>query len=387
MLTEGVEDKEPRLELVVSPLALRRWHKDWDSLAAASGLPYCSPDWMLSWWENAAPEGSELRVAIAHDGTSLLGIAPFFLKYRRGDLATLRLLGSGKSMPIEPIAKDGWVERLGPQFARLLNDAWPRPDVITFEGVSVTSPWPDLFVSEWPGTARPWKYTDVSRPSPFVTTTTNYEEWFSSKTKNFRQQMRRSQRQLEKKGAVTRLVTDASELDRKLQSFSRLHYLRWDERGGSNALNKNIEAMLLDAGKKMIGDGRFQLWTIEVDGEDISSHLFIRAGHELAYWLGGFDPEWSSHHPSLVTILAAIEHAFSSGVKRVNLGAGGRPYKYRFSDDADTLEWLTLAPHKGRYPVTRLQLLPRQVGHAVSNHLSPEARHKLKTLIRSGRRP
>ena len=387
MLVERVE-QEPRLELVVSPLVLRRWHSDWDALAQASGLPYCSPDWMMSWWANAAPAGSELRVAVAHDGQELLGIAPFFVKYRRGDVATFRLLGSGKSMPIEPLAKPGWERRLAPEFARLLCDAWPRPDVLTFEGISVNSPWPELFRTEWPGTQSPWRYRDISRPSPFVTTANGtFEEWFSSKTKNFRQQMRRSQRQLESKGGVSRLITDPSELNAKLESFARLHHERWDQRGGSNALNPSIEAMLREAGRKMIGSERFQLWTIEVDGRDISSHLFIRAGGELAYWLGGFDSAWASHHPSMISILHAIQHGFSTGVKRVNLGAGGRPYKYRFSDDADTLDWLTLAPHKARYPVTRLQLLPRQVGRAVSNHLSAETRSKLKTLMQSSRRP
>ena len=386
MLAERAE-LEPRFQMVVSPLALRKWHGGWDALAVAAGLPYCSPDWMMSWWENAAPSGSELRVAVATDGEELVGIAPFFLKHRRGDLATYRLLGSGKSMPIEPLAKKGWEQRLSAGFARLLWEGWPRPDVITFEGISVTSHWPELFRREWPESHEPWKYTDISRPSPIVTLADRtFEDWFASKTKNFRQQMRRSQRQLEKKGAVSRLVTGVDELDTRLQSFARLHHQRWEGRGGSNALNPSIETMLRDAGRKMIDAGRFQLWTIEVDGRDISSHLFLRAGDELSYWLGGFDSEWGSHHPSMVSILAAIEHGFETGVKRVNLGAGGRPYKYRFSDGADTLDWVTLAPHKARYPVTRLQLLPRQVGRAVSNHLSPETRSRLKSVLKTSRR-
>lgn len=386
MLVDRVE-QGPRLELVMSPLGLHKWRAGWDALAVEAGLPYCSPDWMLSWWEKAAPEGSELRVAIATEGDELLGIAPFFLKHRKGDLATFRLLGSGKSMPIEPLAKKGLEPQLASAFAGLLWDSWPRPDVITFEGVSVGSPWPELFRSEWPSSPEPWRYTDVSRPSPAVNIANKtFEEWFSSKTKNFRQQMRRSQRQLEKKGAVSRLITDPDELGSKLESFAGLHHQRWDERGGSHALNQNVEAMLREAGRRMIGSGRFQLWTIEVEGRDISSHLFVRAGGELAYWLGGFDSAWASQHPSMVSILDAIEHGFETGVKRVNLGAGGRPYKYRFSDEADTLDWVTLAPRKGRYPITRLQLLPRQVGRAMSNHMSPATRSKLKSVLRSTRR-
>lgn len=388
MFSDGVGLPAPRFELVISAEGLERWRNGWDALATASGLPYCSPDWMMSWWHNAAPQGAELRVAIAAAGDELLGVAPFFLHYGRGDLAIYRLLGSGKSMPMEILARRGWERRLAPAFARLLREGWPRPDVVSFDGISATSPWPDMLRREWPMSPEPWMYRDVSRPSPTVDVGgKSYDEWFGSKTSNFRQQMRRAQRQLVKRGAVTRLVTDVDELKPKLDEFARLHHLRWVGRGGSNALNRRIEAMLLDAGRRMMDSQRFQLWTIEVDGKDISSHLFVRAGGELSYWLGGFDDEWASTHPAMVTILAAIEHACTTGVQRVNLGAGGRPYKYRFSDGADTLDWVTIAPHKPRYPITRLQLFPRQVGHAIAKHLSPETKLRVKSALSSRRRP
>ena len=387
MLEQSERPDEPRLDLLVSARALEPWRAAWDELAVAAGLPYCGPDWMLSWWEHAAPSGAELRVALAARRGELLGLAPFFVEHRRGDLAVYRLLGSGKSMPIELLAKPGWEGRLAPAFAQLLREGRPHPDVITFEGVPTTSPWPDMLRREWPQANEPWMHKDVRRPAPTVDTTEqDFDKWFGSKTRNFRQQMRRAQRQLAQKGASTRLITDPSELDGKLESFARLHYQRWVDRGGSNALNPRIEAMLRAAGPALLPEGRFQLWTIEADGRDVSSHLFVRAGGELSYWLGGFDDDWASMHPSMVTILAAVERACTTGVSRVNLGAGGRPYKYRFADAADALEWITLAPHKARYPVTRLQLLPRQVGHAVSKRLSPEAKLRLKSVLASRRK-
>lgn len=383
--SEGPE--EPRLDLVTSARGLEPWLEAWDDLAVRSGLPYCSPVWMLSWWEHAAPAEAELRVVVAARGNELLGIAPFFVHSGRGDLARYKLLGAGKSMPIEPLARQGWEGRLAPGFAQLLREAWPHPDVISFDGVPSTSPWPDMLRREWPHPSDPWMHKDVVRPAPTVDVQgKSYEEWFGSKTRNFRQQMRRAQRQLVNKGATIRLVDDAEQLESKLQSFARLHYARWEDRGGSNALNPRIEAMLLDAGRVLVPEGRFQLWVAEVEGLDVSSHLFVRAGGELSYWLGGFDDEWAQMHPSMLTILAAVEHACDTGAERVNLGAGGRPYKYRFADSADSLEWVTLVPHKPRYPVTRLQLLPRQVGHAVSKRLSPETKVKLKSALASRRR-
>ena len=388
LLERSERPDEPRVDLIDSARALERWRGPWDELAVAAGLPYCSPHWMLSWWEHAAPAGAELRAAVATQGDELLGLAPFFVHHGRGDLAVYRLLGAGKSMPIDPLAKQGWEGRLAPGFAQLLREGWPHPDVVTFDGVPTTSPWPDMLRREWPQSNEPWMHRDVRRPAPTVDTADkSYDEWFASKTRNFRQQMRRAQRQLTQRGAVTRLVTDRAELEPKLESFARLHYRRWVQRGGSNALNPRIEAMLRTAGTALLAQGRFQLWIIEVDGRDVSSHLFVRAGGELSYWLGGFDDEWAAMHPSMVTILAAVEHACATGVERVNLGAGGRPYKYRFADAADVLEWITLVPHKARYPVTRLQLLPRQVTQALSKRLSPETKLRLKSALANRRRP
>ena len=387
LIERSTRPDEPRLEVISSTRDLERWHGAWDHLAIEGGLPYCSPHWMLPWWRNAAPRGAELRILVASKGDELLGLAPFFVHHGRGDLAAYRLLGTGKSMPIEPLAKRGWEGRLAPGFAQLLREGWPHPDVLTFDGIPMTSPWPDMLRREWSQTNEPWMHKDVARPAPTVDVAgKTYDEWFGSKTRNFRQQMRRAQRQLQQKGAVTRLISDVEELQPKLASFARLHHGRWATRGGSNALNPRVEAMLFEAGRAMMARDRFQLWTIEVGGRDISSHIFVRAGGELSYWLGGFDDEWAATHPSMLTILAAVEHACATGVERVNLGAGGRPYKYRFADAADSLEWITIAPRNARYPVTRLQLLPRQVGHAVSKHLSPEAKLRLKTALSTRRR-
>jgi CelD/BcsL family acetyltransferase involved in cellulose biosynthesis len=174
----------------------------------------------------------------------------------------------------------------------------------------------------------------------------------TTKSPNFRQQMRRDRRRLDRRGAVFRMAT-VNELDRDLRYFAQLHYGRWDSRGGSDVLDHRIEAMLRSAARELLLSDRFRLWSLDIDGETISSHAFMEAGGELAYWLGGFDPSWASYKPSLQVILAAIEHAWQTGARRLDLGDGGETYKYRFAEQEDTLQRVILVPPGLKRPLIR----------------------------------
>ena len=67
-------------------------------------------------------------------------------------------------------------------------------------------------------------------PAPFVSLKGGtYEEWFASRSANFRQQMRRDRRKLDEQGAAFRLSTEST-IEKDIASFSRLHGARWDPR-------------------------------------------------------------------------------------------------------------------------------------------------------------
>ena len=101
----------------------------------------------------------------------------------------------------------------------------------------------------------------------------------------------------------------------------------------------------------------------------------------MSYWNGGFDEAWAADKPALVTILAAIEHAWAAGDRRFDLGAGGQPYKYRFADGQDEVEWVRLVPRGPRYPLARLSLVPLQARRGVAARLSDDAKERLRRAI------
>ena len=379
MLETDLVDREDELE---------PYRAAWDALAVASARPYCAPGWMLPWWRHVAePRGARLRTVVVLDGAELVGIAPFCVERAWGGFSEYRLLGALTSHRIGPLARPGREREVARAVAMVLAEASPRPRALRFEGVDASSPWPGLLAESWPGHPGPECCLAASDPAPTVTLRgLTYDEWFSSKSNSFRREMRRMRRKLEAHGAVFRMTSSTDELERDLRSFVRLHLSRWAGKGGSGAVDVlGRDDFLLEVGLELLPQGRFRVWSIDVEGQPISSHLFLAAGGELSYFLGGFDEAWAAFKPSMLAILAALEDCFRRGELRFDLGAGGQPYKFRFADEDDPLAWSSLFPRDVRYPLTRSQELAARLkflAEVQARRLPPGVQSGLRRALR-----
>ena len=380
----GGGDRTVRSEVISRVDYLESLADRWDELSVRVRAPFTSPRWLVPWWRHAAPDGAQLCVIVLWDEGALVGVAPYFIEPDRFGLRKLRALGAGASLYVEPVAVPGSEEVLARAIGERVAGLAPGVDYMSFEGVYESSPWKDLIARMWPGQGC-WWHAPLTMPAPFVDASSRtYEEWFSSKSKNFREQTRRRRRQLEKKGATFRMSSTGEEISADVLAFTELHHARWDPKGGSAVLTEGVQAMLPVAGRELLDEGRFRLWSIEIDGAVISSHLFVEAGGESAYWLGGFHPDWSAQQPALQTLIAAIEDGWGRGDRRIDLGAGGQDYKYRLADGDVPVVWGVLVfPSRKRWLV-RARLGPYHLRRAALNRASPELKEKVKALLRRG---
>ncbi|HEY7960759.1 MAG TPA: GNAT family N-acetyltransferase [Solirubrobacteraceae bacterium] len=373
-------------ELIEEEAGLQRWRAGWDRLAVLCGQPYCAPGWMLAWWHHAIGGTAVLRTVAVHERGELIGIAPYQAQLGRAGLAQYRILGAGGAHRLGPLATPGREPEVAAAIARTLAAATPRPSGFLMEGVDRASPWPDLLRGAWPGPLRPRRSVGYAMSAPTVALGgLDYEQWFASRSSNFRQQMRRKGRQLEARGGHIRLAASAAEQAGDLEAMIRLHHLRWADRGGSGVMTPRVEAALREAAPALLDGQRLRLWTIEVDGEPVCVQLFVAAGGELAYWGGGFDPAWEEFQPAQQAILAAVRDAFQRGEQKVDLGGGDQRYKWRFADRDEPVAWISLFPRNRRYPLTRAQLLPaesRQSARALARRLPARWQSRLKRFLR-----
>ncbi|MEX0984519.1 MAG: GNAT family N-acetyltransferase [Actinomycetota bacterium] len=358
---------------------------EWDGLAVGLGLPYGGPAWMLAWWRHLASPGAHLRVFAVRDGDELVGLGAFHLVRETAGTWHGRLLAARYGgTPLGPLAAAGREREVAAAIAGGLAEARPRLHAVHLDGVPASSRWPQALRRGWPGGAVLQR--EARRPLPTIEMTgLSFEEWMAAKSTNFRQTLRRRRRQLEAEGAVVRLSASVGEAHADLAAFERLHESRWEWRGGSGRLRPATQAFLADLAEELLPSGRFRLWSVDLGGETISSHLFICAGGRAGYWLGGFDDRFARYSPAMVTLLAAIEHAWASGDTSVGLGAGRQGYKARFTDHAEDLDWVRLVPARAAAsPRTWVGVAPSFVADGVRNRVPASAKAWLKSRAASG---
>jgi len=355
----------------------------WDELAALTGRPYCSPAWMMSWWQHAAPPGALLRIMPVFEGEDLVGIAPLFADRGFAGVSRYRLLAAGTSAPLDILARPGMERTVCPLIARSLAQAEPAPDVIMLEGLPGDSPWARLLCDVWPGRGTLKLRRQFSQAEPFVKLSgSTYDEWFASKPSTYRRYLRRDLRAMNEHGATLRVSRSPEELTRDLKALAELHHARWRKRGGSGVLDTRVEHMLAEAGGHLFRQGRFRLFSVELDGRTISAALFVAAGGEAAYWLGGFDErETRVRHPGIMTLRYALEQSFSTGDRGLSLGPGGQRYKHELTSAARSVEWVLLIPSGLRSFLARAQLAPLRTRIVLAQRVSPEAKRVVRRLL------
>jgi CelD/BcsL family acetyltransferase involved in cellulose biosynthesis len=357
----------------------RPYFPAWDQLAVDSSEPFCSPGWMNTWWLHAAPNGSSLRLILAFEGRDLVGVAPFFVDRPAKLLTRYRMLGAGCSSRLDLLSRRGMQTEVAASIASCVTTVTPRPDVLMFEGIARRSPLPISLAESWPG--RPARLLQqFHQPAPHIATQgRSYEEWFTSKGRHFRHHIRSSLRQVQREGGSFRLASTPAELESSFPEFFDLHHRRWRSRGGSGVLNDGIERMLMNV-SQVLEEGRLNIWTMLVNERPVGAHVFLSTGEESACWLGGFDDEWAHLQPALMTMLKGIEHSFSAGHRRIDLGPGAQEYKLRLADGAEDLQWVLVIPAGPFSALARTQLLQQRARMALARRLSPETKRTIRRI-------
>jgi CelD/BcsL family acetyltransferase involved in cellulose biosynthesis len=293
-------------EVVEEAAALSAHAAAWDALAVAARRPVAAPGWLLPWLEHAGA-GARPHTVIVREDRETVAIAPFVAAREHG-VRRLRLMAARTSFGVDVLCRPGREEEAAAHIRSVLN-----ADAITFDGIPGGSPWPALLGGR--GMHAPRIAMRVAVPEVRLT-----PDWLSTRSANFRQQMRRAWRKLD-----AQLTTEPD-----VEAFARLHRARWDPRGGSGVLTPGVEAMIASAAEQL-GPDRLRMFTLRAEDRAISAHLFLAAGGHVTYWLGGHDDAYAKHHPAQVVILRAIEDAIERGDETLDLGAGDQPYKRRFA--------------------------------------------------------
>lgn len=292
---------------------------EWAALAELAGHPFATWDWNAGWWRSFGG-GRKLRAyACRGEEGEVAAILPLY-ESRLGPLRALRFLGDGDLRG--PICGPSGRLAAAAGIAALMRE----------RGL------PRLFLAERLPGGEGWDSALAGRrlrvhPDPILPLAgIGWEDLLASRSRNFRQQVRRRERRLvEEHGLSFRLCTEPDRLAEDMDALIRLHDLRWG--GGSSGVfagpRGEFQRRFAAAALRR---GWLRLWLAEIDGETVAAWYGWRFAGQEWYYQAGRDPRFDELSLGFVLLAQTIRAACEDGVEAYRFLDGGEAYKWRFAE-------------------------------------------------------
>jgi CelD/BcsL family acetyltransferase involved in cellulose biosynthesis len=336
------------LELEALP-DLESVRDEWQELAERSGNVFSTWEWASTWWDHFG-RGRPLALlgCRRRDGT-LAGILPFYEAARR-PLRVLRFIGHSLADVQGPVcaAADFLEVAAGSQAALA------RPGVR--HGLLLAERLPGAVGAETRLGGRVLR----REPSPTLRfESSTWDDFLASRSRNFRQQARRRERQLANRDLRFRRCVDPNRLDADLDTLFRLHDARWQGRGSAGFSPPN-RPFHRSFAAHALATGWLRLWFAEIAEEPVAAWYGFRFGRSEWYYQSGRLLGAADQSVGFVLLNRTIRSALEDGMEEYRLLLGDETYKSRYATEDLGVE--TVAVTRG--PAARAALLGARVALA-----------------------
>jgi CelD/BcsL family acetyltransferase involved in cellulose biosynthesis len=322
------------LTLSLEPLdGLSAVREEWTALAERAGNVFATWEWADAWWR-VYGHGRPLAItACRNPAGELVGILPLY-RSARGPVRMLRFLGHGPADQLGPVCAPEDRRAVAEALERLLAERrdW---NVMLAERLAPVEGWVGMLGG-----------TVVHREeSPTLQIGgRSFDEFLASRSKNFREQVRRRARKLAREHEVVIRLADAATLEPDLDTLFRLHDARWSEaEEDTSAFDDARRAFHSAFARHALERGWLRLWVLEADGQAVAAWYGFRFAQIDWYYQSGRDPLWERQSVGFVLMAHTIQGAFDDGMLEYRLLRGGEGYKDRFASDDPGIETMALS--------------------------------------------
>ncbi|MBE7414325.1 MAG: GNAT family N-acetyltransferase [Deltaproteobacteria bacterium] len=312
------------IEEVSDQARLEELAPEWDSLfdECPAATPFQSPQWLLPWMRHLG-DGRPFALALRKNG-ALSALLPLML---RGEEAAF--MGTGVSDYLDMLAlPEAGDEAASTIFEYLLRrkDSWGRCALYELRAGS-----PLLKASPPSGLK---SSRSAGEPCLVVNLLDRADKLGRRGPRSGKNGSKRTRRMLEESGELTVETANGRSLSGLLDSFFRLHEMRWRALGGTGVLNgPEIRSFHVEAASGLLEKGVLRLYRMRYRGADFAAlYALIHCGRMYAY-LNGFDPAFLEFSPGAHILRRAVEDAINEGVRELDFLRGGEKYKYAWGPD------------------------------------------------------
>jgi CelD/BcsL family acetyltransferase involved in cellulose biosynthesis len=344
-------------ELVLEPLTdMEEARPLWTELARSSSNVFSTWEWGQTWWKHYGA-GRRLKLASAHTRQGRPAALLPLVTERRATFRIARFIGHGVADELGPVCAPA--DRGAA--ARALGAATRGPELLLAERLADDPSWSAL-------EGRMLR----AEASPVISLTEegDWDQYLASRSSNFRQQVRRRARKLERGLEVTyRLAAEPARLEADMDALISLHRARWGD--GSTAFSEPHEAFHRDFAARALENGWLRLWLAESQGVPVAAWYGLRYGDVESFYQSGRDPGWNKFAVGSGILEHSIREAFQDGMREYRLLRGEEEYKRRYATrPANVLTVATASGPAGRAMLATVgALASRPVGRRVLKRL------------------
>jgi CelD/BcsL family acetyltransferase involved in cellulose biosynthesis len=292
---------------------------EWASLAEGAGNVFGTPEFVSVWWRHFGRGRRLSAVGCRSPEGRLIGLAPLY-EFALGPITILRFIGHGAGDVLGPVCAPDDRQRVAGAVRNAVSARRGGSDLLLAERLPAEEGW-----SRWLG-GRLVRH----EPSPVLRIgDMTWDDFLSTRSRNFRQKLRRSERRLRAHGSYrVRLADDPGRLERDMKALIRLHNARWGA-SESQAFAGRRLAFHLDWAAQALAQGWLRLWVAEVRGSAIAAWYGFRFGGAEAYYQAGRDPSWERESVGFMLMCHSIQRRFRVRPPRRETAPRRRPFVRR----------------------------------------------------------
>jgi len=317
-------------ELAAEPARLHEIEAQWRELAVARGNAFMTPEWFQVSQRHYGDEQAPSVAIVSDADGGLAGLLPLVATGR-----TARFAGSSLGDHFQPVAPGEREAAVATAAGLALRAEAGRSPALILENVDAEAAWwTDLSRAAGCG-EHPLVDRATSLPSVHLAGRT-WDEYLGSRSRNFRSQVGRKYRALERDHEVrVRWTRKSDEVATDMATLFRLHDMRWEARAGTSSLTgERARAFHTDFAGALAERGWLRLCFLEIDGAPVAGWYGWRVGERFAYYQAGFDPSWSDRSVGFVLLSQTIRAATEEGAAHYDMLLGEEGFKGRFADDS-----------------------------------------------------
>jgi CelD/BcsL family acetyltransferase involved in cellulose biosynthesis len=305
-------------------------------------MPFMSHDWLLC-WIRAFGQDVALRIFLVWEGDELIAAAPccidtyhiMYLGVRR-----LRFTSSGVSPSCTFLVRKDKMSAI-PELIRYIECLANDWNIAHFENV------PDSFSSLIASNFKR-DLTSEGRRSPVLNLDGTYDDYLSSRSANFRYDVRRAERAIKAESKLSFHRLDTPRLIApRLHEVFRISECSWKRRLAAHIGASAASHCFYEELSKLNSKNAWSsIWLLLIDDEPAAMQWHIRNQRSTYLLRSDYDEKFKNGRPGHILQHRVIEDCFSLGIERYHFGGMDYEYKLRFTSDIESHSHLYCYNHR-----------------------------------------